>query len=126
MSRVFQDEIQELRQKLMTCFIETLPSKQFNALLSLHIIWLHVLVDREEKIEDEEKRGKFINEFERGKNNIEKGIQMLYEQTKNKRNHENSTTDNYSQTDYCPDCGVRTFMQGRCPIYLNCGWSPCE
>jgi hypothetical protein len=125
MSRVLKDELQELRQKLMTCFRETLPSKQFNALLSLPIIWLHVLADREEKIKDEEERGRLMNEFERGKSNIEKGIQILYEQTKNKRDQENLATDNYSRTDTCPECGDRTFRQGGCPICISSGWSPC-
>ena len=125
MSRAFKGEIQELREKLMTCFRETLPSKQFNASLSLPVIWLHVLADREEKIKDEEKRGRLMKEFERGKSNIEKGIQMLYEQTQDRRNEEDLTTDNYSQTDICPDCGEGTFRQGGCPICISCGWSPC-
>jgi hypothetical protein len=125
MSRLLKDELQELRKKLMVCFRETLPSKQFNALLSLPIIWLHVLVDREEKIEDEEERGRFMNEFERGISSIEKGIQMLSQQTKNKRGQENLPTDNYSQTDICPECAERTFRQGGCPICISCGWSPC-
>ena len=82
MSRVLKDELQELKQKLMTCFQETLPSKQFSATLSLSIIWLGVLGDREEQIEDEEERRCTKDEFDKGKRNIEQGIEMLYEQTR--------------------------------------------
>jgi len=32
---------------------------------------------------------------------------------------------NYPSKDICPECGERTFMQGRCPICMRCGWSPC-
>ena len=56
MSRVLKNELQILRENLMTCFRETLPSKQFNAMLSLSIIWLHVLADREAKTKDPEER----------------------------------------------------------------------
>ena len=57
MSRVLKNELQILRENLMTCFRETLPSKQFSALLSLSIIWLDVLADREEKPKTQKKGG---------------------------------------------------------------------
>ncbi len=82
MSRVLKDELKDLREKVMACFRETLPSKQFNSLLSLSLIWLHVLVDGEEEIDDQEERRTLTNEFEERTNAIEKGIQLLYEQTK--------------------------------------------
>jgi hypothetical protein len=82
MSRVLKNEIQELRKKLMNCFQETLPTKQFNAMLSLSILWLHVLADREEKNQNPEERRQLTDEFEGGKESIEQGIRMLYEQTK--------------------------------------------
>ncbi len=81
MSRVLKNELQILRENLMTCFKETLPSKQFNATLSLSIIWLHVLADREEKTEDQEERRCIADEFDEGKRSIERGIETLYEQT---------------------------------------------
>ena len=81
MSRVLKNKLQILRENLMTCFREALPSKQFNAMLSLSIIWLHVLVDREAKSKDPEERRCITNEFDEGKEAIEKGIRLLYEQT---------------------------------------------
>ena len=82
MSRVLKDELQELKQKLMTCFRETLPSKQFSATLSLSIIWLGVLGDREAKTEDAKERRCTEDEFEEGKGAVERGIEMLYGQTR--------------------------------------------
>ena len=82
MCRVLKNELQILRENLMTCFRETLPSKQFNATLSLSIIWLHVLADREAKIEDQEERRCITNEFDEGKRGVEKGIETLYGQAR--------------------------------------------
>lgn len=81
MARVLKDELQILRENLMNCFKETLPSKQFNATLSLSIIWLHVLVDREEAIQDPKERRRLQDEFDQGQRAIEHGIQRVYEQT---------------------------------------------
>ena len=82
MSRVLKDELQELKQKLMTCFQETLPSKQVSATLSLSIIWLGVLGDREAKTEDAKERRCIEDEFEEGKRTIARGIEMLYGQSR--------------------------------------------
>ena len=81
MARVLKNELRNLRGNLMTCFQETLPSKQFNSLLSLSIIWLHVLVDRGEEIQDPEERRRLEDEFDQGKRAVEHGIRRLYEQT---------------------------------------------
>jgi len=88
MSRVLKNKLQILRENLMSCFKETLPSKQFNATLSLSIIWLHVLVDREAKTEDQEERRCIADEFDEGKRSIERGIQTLFEQTNRGRNQD--------------------------------------
>jgi hypothetical protein len=79
MSRVLKDELQDLRKKIMTCFRETLPSKQFNALLSLSTIWLGVLADRGEKIQDQEERRRIEDEFEKGEKALKNGIRYVYE-----------------------------------------------
>ena len=81
MARVLKDELQELRKKVMTCFKETLPSKQFSALLSLSIIWLGVLADRETKTQDPKERRRLEHDFDEQKRAIEHGIERLYEQT---------------------------------------------
>ena len=81
MVRVLKEELQELRKKVMTCFRKTLPSKQFSALLSLSIIWLGVLADRETKTEDLKERRRLEHDFDEQKRAIEHGIERLYEQT---------------------------------------------
>jgi hypothetical protein len=88
MSRVLKNKLQILRENLMSCFKETLPSKQFNATLSLSIIWLHVLVDREAKTEDQEERRCIADEFDEGKRSIDRGIETLYQQTNRGRNQD--------------------------------------
>jgi hypothetical protein len=88
MSRVLKNKLQILRENLMSCFKETLPSKQFNATLSLSIIWLHVLADREEETQDPEERRCIADEFDEGKRSIERGIQTLYEQTNRGKNED--------------------------------------
>ena len=85
MSRVLKNKLQILRENLMSCFRETLPSKQFSALLSLSAIWLGVLADRETKTEDPNERRRLEDEFDQGKRAIEQGIQRLYEQTEGRR-----------------------------------------
>ena len=81
MSRVLKNELQILRENLMNCFRETLPSKQFCALLFLSTIELHVLVDKEEAIQDPKERRRIQDEFDQGKRAIEDGIRRVYEQT---------------------------------------------
>ena len=88
MSRVLKNKLQILRENLMSCFKETLPSKQFNATLSLSIIWLHVLADREAKTEDQGERRCIADEFDEGKRSIERGIETLYEQSNRERNED--------------------------------------
>jgi hypothetical protein len=51
---------------------------------------------------------------------------MEYSMSMKKQRDETPIPPNYSNKEICPDCGMRTFMQGRCPICLNCGWSPCQ
>ena len=85
MARVLEEELLDLRERLMTCFRETLPSKQFSALLSLSIIWLGLLVDRETKTEDPKERRRLEHDFDEQKRTIEHGIERLYEQTEGRR-----------------------------------------
>ena len=82
MSRDLKDQFRDLAERVMTCFQNTLPSKQFNALLSLSVIWLGVLAERETKTKDPKERRIIEDEFEAGKRAIERGIEMLHEQTR--------------------------------------------
>ena len=82
MSRVLKNELQDLRRNVMSCFKETLPSKQFRALLFLSTIRLGVLADKEAKTQDPKERRCIEDEFEEGKRAVEKGIEKLYSQTR--------------------------------------------
>ena len=81
MPRVLSNELRDLRENMMTCFQKTLPNKQFMALLTLSICQLGVLADREAETQDEKERRCIEDELTAGKRTIEKGIEMLYEQT---------------------------------------------
>ena len=82
MSRVLKNELQDLRRNVMSCFKETLPSKQFRALLFLSTIRLGVLADKEAKTQDPKERRCIEDEFEEGKGAVERGIEMLYGQAR--------------------------------------------
>ena len=80
MSRDLKNQFRDLAERVMTCFRNTQPSKQFNALLSLSVVWLGVLTDRE--TEDPKERRCIEDEFEEGKGAVERGIEMLYGQAR--------------------------------------------
>lgn len=82
MSRDLKNQFRDLAERVMTCFRNTQPSKQFMALLSLSVIWLGVLTDREANTEDPKERRCIEDEFEEGKGAVERGIEMLYGQAR--------------------------------------------
>jgi len=92
MSRVLKNELQNLKQSFETCLHKMPLNKQFSALLFLSMIWLHVLVAREEGIQDEEERRCITNEFDQCKRTLTKGIEMLHEQTSQGRNEDPDST----------------------------------
>lgn len=60
--------------------------------------------------------------------NLESDKNLLKKEFKSpmtRRNEELLNTHLYSQTDCCPECGEIIYRQGRCPICISCGWSPC-
>ena len=81
MARVLEEELLDLRERLMTCFRETLPTQKVSTSLSLTIIWLGVLADRERKTQDPKERRRLKHDFDERKRAIEHGIERLYEQT---------------------------------------------
>ena len=81
MARVLEEELLDLRKRLMTCFRETLPTEEVRTSLSLSIIWLGVLADRETKTQDPKERRRLEHDFDEQKRAIEHGIERLYEQT---------------------------------------------
>ena len=82
MSRDLKNQFRDLAKEVMTCFRNTQPSKQFMALLSLSVVWLGVLTDREAKTEDPKERRCIEDEFEEGKGTVERGMEMLYGQAR--------------------------------------------
>ena len=81
MARVLEEELLDLRERLMTCFRETLPTEEIRTSLSLTIIWLGVLADRETRTQDPKERRRLKHDFDERKQAIEHGIERLYEQT---------------------------------------------
>ena len=88
MSRDLKNQFRDLAERAMTCFRNTHSSKQFNALLSLSVIWLGVLTDREANTEDPKERRCIEDEFEQGKRAVERGMEMLCGQAR-------SSTDSF-------------------------------
>lgn len=70
-------EIQKTRDALMAARGQTTPAKEFGATLMMAVVGLHVTEARIRKIQNFEERRRLINEFNRQRNAIEKGIQAL-------------------------------------------------
>ncbi len=117
MSRVLKNELQILRENLMACFRETLPTKQVNAVLSLSLIWMHVLADKEEGIQNPKERRRLMEEFDRNKEPLDKAIQKIRESKDGNKT--------LSPKEACPECGEKTYPEGGCQLCMRCGWSPC-
>lgn len=82
MSGVLESEVKALRQDLEVGFQETRPTENFRATMMLGMIQLDVLTKKIQETQDPQERRRLIREFERGKESIGKGIQMLKQQTK--------------------------------------------
>ena len=72
-----KSEIQKTRQELMASMGQTTPAKEFGATLLMAMVGLHVTEARIRKTQNFEERREKINEFNRQRNAIEKGIQAL-------------------------------------------------
>ena len=72
-----QKELMEVREDLMLCFRETMPSKEFSTAMILGTVHLHLIVDRAIRTNNPEERRRLINEFHEGRDTIEKGIKIL-------------------------------------------------
>ena len=67
----------DLRQELMTCMEKTMPCKDFRATIIMAMVGLHVIETQIRKTPNLEERRRLINEFNKGKGTIEKGIRAL-------------------------------------------------
>ena len=72
-----KQELMGVRQDLMAALGQTTPAKEFGATLLMAMVGLHVTEARVRKTQNFEERRRLINEFNRQRNAIEKGIQAL-------------------------------------------------
>ena len=72
-----KQELMGVRQALMAALGQTTPAKKFGATLMMAVVGLHVTEARIRKTQNFEERRRLINEFNRQRNAIEKGIQTL-------------------------------------------------
>ena len=79
MTRDLEREVEELRRDLGFGFQRTTPTQKFCADMVLALVQLSLIADRFKKSQSITERRKLMHEYERGKESIRKGIQMLYE-----------------------------------------------
>ena len=70
-------ELMGVRQDLMAALGQTTPAKEYGATLMMAMVGLHVTEGRIRKTQNFEERRRLINEFNRQRNAIEKGIRVL-------------------------------------------------
>ena len=79
MTRDLESEVKELRRDLGFGFQITRPTENFCAHMTLALIQLSLIADRYKKSQSVTERRKLMHEYDRGKEIVRKGIQMLYE-----------------------------------------------
>ena len=72
-----KQELMRVRQDMMAALGQTTPAKEFGATLRMAVVGLHVTEARIRKTQNLEERRRLINEFNRQRNAIERGIQAL-------------------------------------------------
>ena len=77
MSQNLRRELGKLRQKLVASLCETIPTRDFSAAIIMAMVGLHVMEARIRKTRNLEERRRLIDEFNKGKRTIEKGIRTL-------------------------------------------------
>ena len=77
MPRNFGKEVEVVRVNLCEAMQATLPSKQFNATIMLALVNLSLTKERIHKTTNLQERRKLINEFDKCRNAIRKGIRLL-------------------------------------------------
>jgi hypothetical protein len=88
MSQNLKRELKELRHHLMACLCTTIPTKEFRAAITMAMIGLHITEAQIRKTQNLEERRRLINEFNKRKNAIQKGLRALMRS--NKGDSENS------------------------------------
>jgi len=79
MSRDLTQEVIGLWRDLQLTFQRTNPIERVRAAMLLSMVQLYALTEEFENSQDPEKRRKLIHEYDRQKESIQKGLQMLYQ-----------------------------------------------
>ena len=79
MSVNVQEVLRQTRRDLADCFKETRPSQQFGATITLAMVGLHVTAGRIRQTHNLKERRLLLNEFNKRKSAIAKGIMLLRE-----------------------------------------------
>ena len=82
MSRDLEQELAEVEQSFRVCLAETNPSKQFFATLFLAVISLNIRARALAKTRDLVQRRQLLAEFDRAKEAIRKGTDLLWSQSR--------------------------------------------
>ena len=77
MLRNFHEEVEQARKNLSEAMQTTLPSRQFGTTMVLAIVHLALTNERIRKTTNLQERREYINEFNRTRSAIEKGIKLL-------------------------------------------------
>ncbi len=85
MSRDLENEVEELRRNLETCFQVARPSEKFRVNTILATVQLRVLAEQFKTSEDSKERRRLINEYEKEKEIIQKGIRKLCESARSRK-----------------------------------------
>lgn len=72
-----QKELIKIRQEVMGCLSETLPTKEFSAAIMMATVRLHVIEAGIRKTRNLEERRRLIHEFNNKRKAIERGIRLL-------------------------------------------------
>ena len=82
MTRDLESEVKELRRDLGFGFQITRPTENFCAHMILATVQLSLIADRYKKSQSVTERRKLMHEYDRGKEIVRKGIQMLFERAR--------------------------------------------
>ena len=80
-----QKQLDRIREEVMSCFRECLPTIEFRTTLALATVWLGLVVAKADKTKDIEERRRLTDEFVTRSTTIRRGVRMLREQSRQDR-----------------------------------------
>ena len=106
MSRDLNQEICEIRQRVSAAMAENMASKQFGATIMLALIGLHLKAREFTRSRDLDERRRLLQDIDRSKMAINKGIELLEEQ---RLRHPDAIADNPLSTMSLSNMGGSAF-----------------